>query len=56
MICKLKGRIDKGGHYDVEMKVWMRKCALSCEKFNRWIDKDRHYDMEIKGWTKKVVL
>ena len=20
MMCKLKGRIDKGGHYDVEMK------------------------------------
>ena len=23
MICKLKGRMDKGGHYDVEMKGWM---------------------------------
>ena len=20
--CKLKGRMDKGGHYDVEMKRW----------------------------------
>ena len=20
MMCKLKGRMDKGGHYDVEMK------------------------------------
>ena len=25
MMCKLKGRIDKGGHYDVEMKGWMQK-------------------------------
>ena len=23
MMCKLKGRMDKGGHYDVEMKGWM---------------------------------
>ena len=26
--CKLKGRIDKGGHYDVEMKGWMEKVTL----------------------------
>ena len=25
MMCKLKGRMDKGGHYDVEMKGWMQK-------------------------------
>ena len=24
MMCKLKGRMDKGGHYDVEMKGWMQ--------------------------------
>ena len=30
MKCNLKGRIDKGGHYDVEMKVRMQKWALSC--------------------------
>ena len=24
-MCKLKGRMDKGGHYDVEMKGWMEK-------------------------------
>ena len=22
MMCKLKMRMDKGGHYDVEMKGW----------------------------------
>ena len=30
MMCKLKGRMDKGGHYDVEMKGWMQKVALRC--------------------------
>ena len=25
MIHKLKGRMDKRGHYDVEMKWWMQK-------------------------------
>ena len=25
MMCKLNGRMDKGGHYDVEMKGWMQK-------------------------------
>ena len=25
MMCKLKGRMDKGGHYDVEMKGWIQK-------------------------------
>ena len=30
MMCKLKGRIDKGGHYDVEMKGWMQKGGALC--------------------------
>ena len=34
MMCKLKGRIDKGGHYDVEIKGWMQK--------------GRHYYVQIK--------
>ena len=28
MMCELKGQMDKGGHYDVEMKRWMQKRAL----------------------------
>ena len=28
MMCKLKGGMDKGGHYEVEMKGWMEKVAL----------------------------
>ena len=27
-MCKLKGRMDKVGHYDVEMKGWMQKEAI----------------------------
>ena len=31
MMYKLKGQMDKGGHYDVEMKGWMQKRrALLC--------------------------
>ena len=29
MMCKLKGWMYKGGHYDVEMKGRMQKGALS---------------------------
>ena len=29
IMCKLKGRMYKGGHYDVEMKGRMQKGALS---------------------------
>ena len=28
MMCKLRGRIDKGGHYDVEMKGSLQKRAI----------------------------
>ena len=28
-MCKLKGGMDKGGHYDVEMTGWMQREALS---------------------------
>ena len=28
MMCKLKWGMDKGGHYDVEMKGWMEKGAI----------------------------
>ena len=28
MVCKLKGRIDKGGHYDVEMKGLMQRVSI----------------------------
>ena len=28
MMCKLTGRIDNGGHYDVERKGWMEKGGI----------------------------
>ena len=28
MMCELKGQMDKGRHYDVEIKGWMQKGAL----------------------------
>ena len=28
MMCILKGQMEKGGHYDVQMKGWMQKGAL----------------------------
>ena len=56
MMCKVKGRMDKGGHYDVEMKGWMEMRGIIMCKLNGWMDKDRHYDMENKGWMEKVVL
>ena len=30
MMCKLKLQMDKGGHYDIEMKGWMEKGTLRC--------------------------
>ena len=27
-MCKLKGLMDKGVHYDVQMKRWMEKVTL----------------------------
>ena len=28
MMCKLKGVMDKGGYYDVEITEWMQKGAI----------------------------
>ena len=57
-MCKLHGLMDKGGHYDVEMKGWIKKggggiimCKLKGQK-----DKGGHYDVEMKGWMEKVAL
>ena len=30
MMCKLKRRMEKGGHYDVEMKGWLQQGAIWC--------------------------
>ena len=30
MMCELKGQMDKGGYYDVEMKGWLQQWAIWC--------------------------
>ena len=52
MMCKLKRQMDKGGHYDVEMKGWMVKRGggiIMC-KFKGGMDKGGHYNVEMTGW------
>ena len=56
MMCKLKGGMDKGGYYDVEMKGWMQIEAILRCKLKGPMDKGGHYDVEIKGWMEKVAL
>ena len=53
MMCKLKGGMDKGGHYDVEMKRWMQKGGIIRCKLKGRMDKGGHYDVEMKGWMQK---
>ena len=52
-MCKLKGGIDKGGHYDVEMKGWMQKGGIIRCKLKGGMDKGGHYDVEMKGWMER---
>ena len=61
LMCNLKGRMDKGGHHDVEMKEWMQKIIMMWK--SRWMDAEGiiiskskgqmdlggHYDVEIKN-------
>ena len=49
MICRLKGRMDNGGHYDVEMNGWMQKGGIMMCKLKEWMDNAGHY-VKIKGW------
>ena len=55
-MCKVKGRMDTGGHYDVEMKGWMQKGDIIRCKLKGQMDKRVHYDVEIKGWMQKGAL
>ena len=55
-MCKLKGRMEKGGHYDVEMKEWMQKGGIIRCKLKGQMENVGHYDVEMKGWMKKVTL
>ena len=53
MMCKLKGRTDKRGHYDVEMKGCMQKGDNYDVQIKRGMDKGGHYDVEMKWWMQK---
>ena len=48
--------MDKGGHYDVEMKGWMQKLGIIRCKLNGRTDKDGHYDVQINWWMENVAL
>ena len=48
--------MDKGGHYDVEMKGECKKGGIMMCKLKGWMDKGGHYDVEMKGWMQKVAL
>ena len=56
MMCKLNGGMNKGGHYDVEMKGWMQKGGIIRCKLKGWMGKGGHYEVEMKGWMEKVAL
>ena len=53
MMYKLKGQMDKEGHYDVEMKGWMQKGGIMMCKLKVGMVKGGHYDVAIKGWMQK---
>ena len=56
MMCKLKEGMDKGGHYDVEIKGWMQKGGNLIRKLKGRMDKRGHYDVQIMRWMQKVAL
>ena len=53
MMCKLKGRMDKEGHYAVEVKGWMQKGGIMMCKLKGGMDKGGLYDVEMKWWMQK---
>ena len=36
LVCKLRGCMDKGGHYDVQKKRWSQKGALCANYKGGW--------------------
>ena len=55
-MCKLKGGMDKGVYYDVEMTGRMQKGGIIRCKLKGRMDKGVHYDVEMKGWMENVAL
>ena len=56
MMCKLKGQIDKGGLYDVEMKRWRQKWGIMMCKLKGQMDKGGHYHVQLKRWMQERAL
>ena len=53
---QIKRWMDKGEHYDVEMKGWMAKGGIMMCKLKGRMDKVGHYDVEMKGWMQKEAI
>ena len=54
MMCKLKGWMDKGGHYDVEIKsVDAKRVGITMCKFKGWMEKGGIMMCKFKGWMDK---
>ena len=51
IMCKLKGWMDKGGHYAVEMKGGCKKVGIMICKLKRagGMDKGGHYKVQMTG-------
>ena len=45
--ANIKGRMDKGGCYDIKMKGWMKKGGIMICKLKGQKDKGGHYDVQM---------
>ena len=61
MMCELKGRMDKGGYCDVQMKRWLQNVQIKKSGWIRWalclsqsVDAKGGVMMcKLKGWIDK---
>ena len=55
MMCKLKGWMDNGGNYDVQMKGWMEKGYIM--RKSKGGCKRGHYDVHSKRrWKREGIM
>ena len=55
MMCKLKGWMEKGGHYYGNQRVGAKGGITMCELKGR-IDKGGHYDVQMKRCLQKGAI
>ena len=48
--------MDKGGHYDGEIKDWMKTRGIIMCKLKGQINKGGLYDVEMKRWRQKGAI